>query len=644
MRGGVLSAQAETTTAYDAIISNSHWYVPVPNLLAYVSPDTSFSTPLPAGDQTLWTLGTSSNGVFTGNSTALIVVDGHPLSNFNSMQGTVNSEGEITILFTSDTGGAPTLGVGNFRTIDNIPLMEMQMITGGSILSTHWAYMAPYDPDSFTPPPPVTIPVSIAAPEWKWTAGTPWKITSPTLFGTTTSGRFIITNYVNGYFIGQGIGPAGSAVTSFTELGSMTSEGSVLFNTIDENGVLTSFYGTITGDPSSAQMTLGGYDTFEIASLSLIPPYSINVEANNNPSAVGAADALYAIAGSAVGLTGSMAPVITAIESLSGQAQSNAISQTTPLLTGAGSQATANAQRSFGHIVQARQDMLAGQGNGQEIISNRNIWIKPYGSWGDQGEVDNVSGYSLSTGGIALGGDVALSPEYTLGVVAGFSNSSMDSHNSGAPSSLSVNSYHVGGYGNYAIQEGLNFTYQLDGAINRNTGSRNIGFYGVTANSNYTSTSWHAGSGLHKAVAINEKTRFIPSIRLDYLTVQSNAYSEADAGVLDLNVDDQSYQELFTSVDMRIDYALLPNLKLSTNMGAGYNALNERVQISASYAGGGNAFTTYGLKTSPWLYNAGLGMSSMLKKDTEFTLRYDAQATTTDYLNQMVSARVRMYF
>ena len=59
---------------WDAAFSNSHWYVPVPQLLAYAAPATGFSNPIAIGDQTLWSLGTATNGAFTGFSSAQLAI------------------------------------------------------------------------------------------------------------------------------------------------------------------------------------------------------------------------------------------------------------------------------------------------------------------------------------------------------------------------------------------------------------------------------------------------------------------------------------------------------------------------------------------------------------------------------------------
>ncbi len=263
---------------WDALLTNSNWYVPVPGLIAYASSNQSFTTPppTPIGDQTLWALGTATNGVFTGQSQASFYMNGITTNNITAMQGLVTSGGQIVISFSSDT--APTtIGIGQMREIAGVPLMEMQMITGSSLLVTHWAYMTPYNPAVFTPPSPTqVVTADITSPQWRWTAGTTWQLSSSTLFGTSTPGTFKITNYSNGYYWGLGAAPQGSTVGNFTVLGSMTPEGNVLFSLLSD-GVPNSLSGQITGDASSGIMVLhpyAGSGTYGPASEASIMPVS----------------------------------------------------------------------------------------------------------------------------------------------------------------------------------------------------------------------------------------------------------------------------------------------------------------------------------------------------------------------------------
>ena len=254
---GTASAQ---DTCWDGLLSNSNWYVAIPNLVAYASGNRSLtSNPFPIGDQTLWALGTATNGVFTGQSEATFAIGSTVTApTTSSMQGIVTEAGQIRIQFTS--ADSPTIvGIGQMREIGGVPLMEMQMITGSSLLVTHWAYMAPYNPAVLTPPSPTQyVPADITSPEWRWTAGTTWQVSSPTVFGTATPGTFKITGYSNGYYWGVGAAPLDSVVGNFTVLGSMTPEGNALFSLLFGTS-LDSLSGQITGDATTGSMALRGY-------------------------------------------------------------------------------------------------------------------------------------------------------------------------------------------------------------------------------------------------------------------------------------------------------------------------------------------------------------------------------------------------
>lgn len=97
MAGAGGSAFAQSAI-WDATLSNSNWYVPMPQLLAYAAPATGFSNPIPIGDQTLWRLGAASNGAFTGISSAQLAIGlAHHVEN-STIQGFVTTAGQITML------------------------------------------------------------------------------------------------------------------------------------------------------------------------------------------------------------------------------------------------------------------------------------------------------------------------------------------------------------------------------------------------------------------------------------------------------------------------------------------------------------------------------------------------------------------
>jgi hypothetical protein len=83
-------------------------------------------------------------------------------------------------------------------------------------------------------------------------------------------------------------------------------------------------------------------------------------------------------------------------------------------------------------------------------------------------------------------------------------------------------------------------------------------------------------------------------------------------------------------------------MTVSANAGAGYNTLNNQVSATSAYAGGGTTFATNGLQVSPWLYNAGVGVTGQIDKNLQLNVRYDNVFSPTGYMNQMVSAKLKI--
>lgn len=260
-----ISASA-SASGWDRLLSNSYWYVPKENLLAYMTGTDSFIAPPPLvlWDQTLWSLGTAVDGRFTGSAQATFyATPDFSFSSTSSIVGIATESGQIRMRFTSSSDGSTTIGIGQFREFAGTTAMQMQMISGqaGTAYTTHWAYMLPYDPKTFTPPTPLPNG-DLTSQEWTWTLGTTWTFQSNELFGAGGVGTFTITNYRNGYFWGSGSGSDGSSSESFTHLGSITPEGNVLFNVLadSDSPTLVTLAGQVTGGPIDGRMVLRTYE------------------------------------------------------------------------------------------------------------------------------------------------------------------------------------------------------------------------------------------------------------------------------------------------------------------------------------------------------------------------------------------------
>ena len=438
---------------------------------------------------------------------------------------------------------------------------------------------------------------------------------------------------------------AGTAEVTASDVSSLV--GSTLAGVIAADGGVTGAFSSINTTSS-----IYGYTGVNTATaFGLVIVAQPNAVANNNaqygtPAATGAAGALDQIATD----PGTMAPVLDTLDGMPGQTQADAVEQTLPAVVGASSTATAQNHRAFNQVTQSRQDQIAGLSSGEAFAGNRDVWAKGFGNWANQGDLNNVAGYSVDGGGVAFGFDKQLSLKSNLGISLAYAYSSVSSNSAVAPSSVDINSYQLGLYGDYQLQPDLQLTYQLDGAINTNASTRSLssfaGTTGVGANATGTYNSYvvHAGLGLKKFFSLNPSTRLTPEVRVDYTTVQTDAYTESGGGLLNLKVNSQAYETLYTSASLRVDHTLSNGLDISANIGVAYNALDNNAQLTSAYQGGGPAFVTNGLEISPWLYNAGVGIGGMVSKDVELNVRYDIDFSSTSYTNQMVSARVKVLF
>lgn len=638
---GVGTSAARAQSQWDSIISNTNWYVPVPLMLAYGTSGTSFANPFAVGDQTLWALGTSTNGVFTGTSSATLAIGPFITTSSMTIQGTVTSSGQVTMLF--DNGaGLTTVGLGVMQQEGGVTTMEMQMITGDTLMVTHWAYMTPYDPATFTPPAAQVVP-GIASPQWAWTQGTPWRLVSPSLLGTTAAANIVITTYSGGYFWGKGVAPGGG---TFTFIGSMTPQGKVLLSTVPtSNPVVTNLYGDIEGNPLAAQMQLGVYDssgtyTGQSALVTLVQPY-VTTAAVLNPAATGAAVALYRVAGTPEGLVGPLAPAISVLNALEGPALATALGQALPALAANASRATYDTQRPLQQIIASRIATRADDASGKAG------WAQPFGALSSQSTQAGYSGYDASGGGFVAGVDGAVTDQVTLGGWFAYSYAGLTGNAVGAPSSLDVSSYALGLYGSTRLAPGLSLDVMLDGAFNDTSESRSVGLAAATASADYTGTTFHAGAALRQDFQVSQGLRLTPTVRLDYATVHSPAYVESGAGALSLSVAGQTYQELMVTAGVRGDYRLSEPLRLTGYAGVGYNLLDTGTQVSASFLGGGPSFTTFGADLSPWLFSGGIGLVGTRLLGTrlgglDLGLNYDLQASPSGFVNQTGSLSLKL--
>lgn len=404
---------------------------------------------------------------------------------------------------------------------------------------------------------------------------------------------------------------------------------------IDDSGTFSTV--TFWGEAAGGDVLYGGgvirYALLPIGALSGLSVSSAVVALNNSPAVNAAAviDATPGLAALFAGLT-------------TDQQLSSAASQTLPLLTGGSIVALNGALTGINRVVQARIDANRGLSAGDEFLGDRHIWLKPFGSWTDQDDRRSVSGYTADTYGVVAGVDGTVSETLRIGGAFAYANVSVDGNSATAPQDADIDMYRLIGYGSHVLDERTEINFQADVGLSRNQGRRQIALTATVASASYGSRSAHLGVGIGRTYTLNERTRLVPSARVDYTWFRDESYTETGAGPLNLHVRARTSEALLVALDAKLTHQIDNRLTLTANLGAGYDLINERTSITSAFAGApGASFVTYGIDPRPWLARGGLGAIYQPKDDLEITGRYDVEHQS-GYLNQTASVKFNWAF
>ncbi len=341
-----------------------------------------------------------------------------------------------------------------------------------------------------------------------------------------------------------------------------------------------------------------------------------------------------------------MNPVMdTLVNMPTNQAVSNAVSQTLPVLSGATTWNTMSVLSGINRIIEARHLKNKGISAGHDFTGNDSLWMKPFGTWTDQGNQNGAYGFKGNTGGLMLGGDTLLSKDVRAGLGFAWGNSTATSNASAAPQSQTSNLYQFIGYGSYALTGNLEANFQANGGWNSNNSNRQISFMGTSAQGSYSSAVWHVGAGLSNPYQVTETTQLIPSARFDYTWIRNAGYSETGASNgLGLNVNAETYQTSILGVDGKIVQKLSDHNSVNANLGVGYNFSPTQTWVAAAYQGAPSLqFTANGVNPGAVMGRAGVGYTYKLKENVDVGIRYDIDFQS-QYTNQTATAKAKWLF
>ncbi|MBF0485053.1 MAG: autotransporter domain-containing protein [Candidatus Omnitrophica bacterium] len=340
------------------------------------------------------------------------------------------------------------------------------------------------------------------------------------------------------------------------------------------------------------------------------------------------------------GASGDMQTVLNTLDNLSGDQLTSALDAMLPDISGSNPQVSVQLLDQFvgaqmNHLGGVSELALADDTTPQtgvsagEAPSPYSTWFKGFGSYAHQDPRGTSQGYNFSNVGGALGVDMKASDTVTTGLAFGNSESWVRSKDSAARTL--INASQVSWYSGFKpISNPWYFNTAFTYAYNQYVGSREIHISPTdnrVANAHYRGGLY--GAALETGYAIKlGKVIFTPLTALSYSRLHVAKYAEAGADALDLNVNEQNYDNLRTALGGKLEVkrefswgSLLPEIHARYS----YDIIADRQNMVASFAGGGTAFTTQGYKPAKSGASVGTAVTLATKRNITISLEYDLE-------------------
>jgi len=264
--------------------------------------------------------------------------------------------------------------------------------------------------------------------------------------------------------------------------------------------------------------------------------------------------------------------------------------------------------------------------------SRSNGWIKALGAWGKTDDSHDTAGYTTSIGGLLAGVDGAVDDQTRVGLVAGYSDSSV-SMGSGTHSSAQVDSYHLGAYAGHEMGA---WRLSAGGAYSwhRADIKRDLQYGDVSAKQKAKVDAGTTQVFGEAAYRLNLQAMALePFANLAYVHLDTEGFTEkGDAAALKSRGDRRD--AVLSTLGMRALKTLKlsgqQQLDLSGSLGWQHNLSNTDSEEHLAFASGGTPFV---VESSPLVRDAalvGAHASLALSRDIRLNLDYTGQLARSE--------------
>ncbi|KAF2395138.1 autotransporter serine protease [Pseudomonas frederiksbergensis] len=261
-----------------------------------------------------------------------------------------------------------------------------------------------------------------------------------------------------------------------------------------------------------------------------------------------------------------------------------------------------------------------------------NGWIKALGAWGKTDDRHDTAGYTTSIGGLLAGVDGAVDEQTRIGLVAGYSDSSVNM-GSGTHSSAQVDSYHLGAYAGHELGA---WRLSAGGAYSwhRADVKRDLQYGDVSAKQKAKVDAASTQVFGEAAYRLNlQPLALEPFANLAYVHLDTEGFTEkGDAAALKSHGDTRD--AVLSTLGLRalktVNLSGQQQLDLSGSLGWQHNLSSVDSEQHLAFASGGTAFA---VESSPLVRDAalvGAHASLALSRDLRLNLDYTGQLASRE--------------
>jgi uncharacterized protein with beta-barrel porin domain len=274
------------------------------------------------------------------------------------------------------------------------------------------------------------------------------------------------------------------------------------------------------------------------------------------------------------------------------------------------------------------------------------IYVEPLFNWGNQSGVPNQVGYRSFSAGFTAGVDFWIKENLLVGLNAGYSNT--DTSIGGTGGNINIDTIPFNAYGSF-FANGFYVNGILGYTHNNYDMERNIAFGTLnrTAKANTGGNQFQLGAETGYDIKVGNAI-FGPMLSLNYATLETQDFTESNAGALNLKVSSQSASSLQTGLGARAAYrAKVGNVTVKPQVSVAWqHEYSDNTRgLNASLAQGSSNMT-FRTVSNPGKNYAVVGaeVSARFSKRFVANVGYTGEVGRSNASNHMLNAGLRFEF